>query len=82
MATKRNVQAGRNKYYLHRSVEIFPRLNEHSLAIRLIRRATYTLPICYCDALIENGIPDMTARNNISSATVRVADGVEPSEKE
>ena len=21
---KRNVQAGRNKYYLHRSVEIFP----------------------------------------------------------
>lgn len=62
---KRNVQAGRNKYYLRRSVEIFPWLNEHSLAIRLIRRATYTLPICYCDAMIENGTPDMTARNNI-----------------
>ena len=41
---KRNVQAGRNKYYLRRSVEIFPWLNEHSLAIRLIRRATYTCP--------------------------------------
>ena len=62
---KRNVQAGRNKYYLHRSVEIFPWLNEHPLAIRLIWRATYTLPICYCDAMIENGTPDMTARNNI-----------------
>lgn len=31
--------------------------------------------------MIENGTPDMTARNNISSATVSVADGVEPSEK-
>ncbi len=41
---KRTVQAGWNKYYLRRSVEIFPRLNEPTLATRYIWRATYTCP--------------------------------------
>ena len=41
---KKAVQVGRYKYYLRRSVEIFPRLNEPPLATRYIWRATYTCP--------------------------------------
>ena len=37
-----------------------------SIRIWRTSRLNFTyLPICYCDAMIENGTPDMTARNNI-----------------